>query len=303
MEKQHYVPKSYLKQFCLLEDETLFGTRFINSINKSCTEKYNINSICYDVDFYNLNEIQTSFHSVSEDIIERKAFWYERTFISEIVKKAQSKTLNESLIGDLAFFMLSMKARNPKFREGYKQHNIDKHLPSVITEIYQKFKLIQKDVLDNAVDIAVKNLKENPLKHKNLHTNSLLYTHAGSNKVFNSIFQRLKNYYLEVYSIEDNEESFIISDAPGYSVDQTKTIHNTKYVDDLYHFIPISFSLALGFINPRFSKNIDRITYLTINSSELFQFNYGTALIRTKDLYSGNPNTIIEFTNRVFQKK
>jgi hypothetical protein len=304
MENQHYVPKSYLKHFLASESDEIFAIQFFKAGNKwSRPKKYHINSICFSGDFYNLDLRIADYHSVNTDIIERDAFWYEKYFIADIVEQAEKEQLNVEAIPDLAFFLLSMKSRNPRFRNGYTQEKIDKNLKKSIEELNSELEQIGNPELIKVAKSVIDELSSKPPKSKELHNGSILRAHSNNNAVFKSVLNRVVNYNIVIYRPKKPEDTFITTDSPGYSVDKDKAFFDTKYIDDLYHFIPISSQLAICFHNPDFYKPTERITYQELNSEEIFQLNYGSAVNRTKNIYSSNEATLNDFVKRVFSKK
>lgn len=304
MENQHYVPKSYLKHFVVSDSEEIFAIQFFKAGNKwSRPKKYHINSICFSGDFYNLDSRIAGYHNVKEDIIERNAFWYEKHFIADIVEKADRQLLKEEEIPDLAFFLLSMKSRNPRFRKGYTPEKINEHYKKKIEELNSELEKTGNPQLIQAAKPIIENLSSRPPKPKELHNGSILRTHANDNAVFKSVLDRVVNYNVVIYSPKEKTDTFITTDAPGYSVDKNGVFFDTKYIDDLYHFIPISSKLAIGFHNPEFYKSNERITYQKANSEEIFQLNYGSAVNRTDNIYCDNETTLKEFIKRVFSEK
>lgn len=304
MENQHYVPKSYLKQFIATESDEVFAIQFFKAGNKwSRPKKYHINSICFSGDFYNLDSRIADYHSVNKDTIERDAFWYEKHFIADIVEHAKKQQLLETAIPDLAFFLLSMKSRNPRFRNGYTQEKIDKNLKKSIEELNSELEQINNPQLTKVAKSVIDELSSNPPKPNELHNGSILRAHSDNNVVFRSVLNRVINYNIVIYRPKKTEDIFITTDSPGYSVDKDRAFFDTKYIDDLYHFIPISSRLAICFHNPEFYKSAERITYQELNSEEMFQLNYGSAVNRTKNIYCNNETTLNDFINRVFPKK
>lgn len=292
-----------MKNFCDQEENHLFCSKFINEANKwAPPKKLHLNSVCFKGDFYNLDEIQASLHNVEQDIVERKAFWYERNFFQDLLEEFQSKSFDIAKIPDLAFVMLSLKHRNPRFRNGYKIE-YEKHLPDVITKMRERYPQISQGKFEELVAKAEENIKNKPIKKQAVHNNSILQAHAGQNEVFNKVHAKLMNYKIVVYSLRDENERFIVSDAPGFSVDNTGKTFDTKYVNDLYHFLPLSFNLGVAFVNPEHVEFEGNISYQSLNSHEVFQINYSTGINRTENLYAGNSRTLEKFIENVFPTK
>jgi hypothetical protein len=304
MENQHYVPKSYLKQFSSSNLNEIYAIEFIKTTGIwTPPRRYHINTICFTGDFYNLDSKRADHHKVKKDVIERNAFWYEKNFISDIVEQAEGKKIGVQTIPDLAFFLLSMKWRNPKFRNGYTKENINKALEKSIEELNDKFKLVDNSKLNKIAVSSFDQIRLNPPTPKNLHNGSILKGYFKNNEVFQSVLNKVCKYNITIYTPKDPLNAFITTDSPGYSVDKNKDFFNTKYIDDLYHFIPISSKLAIGFHNPEFYTSDAKISYHELNSEEIFQLNYGSAVIRTKNIYCSNKDTLNNFIDRVFAKK
>ncbi|SFW39602.1 DUF4238 domain-containing protein [Cellulophaga fucicola] len=196
-----------------------------------------------------------------------------------------------------------MKSRNPRFRKGYTQEKINEQYIKSIDEFNSEIEKIDNPQLIRRAKLVINYLLSSIPKPKELHNNSILRLHSNDNVVFKSVLNRVVNYNIVIYSPKEKEDIFITTDAPGYSVDKNKAFFDTKYIDDLYHFIPISSKLALGFHNPEFYESTNRISYQKVNSEEIFQLNYGSAVNRTANIYCSNENTLNEFINKVFPEK
>lgn len=298
LENQHFVPKVCLRSFSNdTENESIFGSKYISSQKKWTNPKsYALEKICFAGDFYNLNEAQQNHIKVKSDHVERNSFWYEKSYVRELCEQLENFTLDTNLIKLIPRFYLGMKQRNPKFRLGYSKDAILKVLPKSLIEVKEKWEKfgISEYQLDQIVNNVKKDFVEKD-KSKELHTNAILKASETSNLVFEEVLDKLKSYKLQILSINSCNEAFIYSDNPGYSVDKKTSIYNTKFIDDLFHFMPMTPYRGFVLINTNEKKDNLSIEYKKLNRQEVFLYNWGTAIVRQEYLYSHDKNILKKF--------
>jgi len=300
MEKQHYVPKIYLKQFSCTPDNSILGIKFIKHTNKwSKIKSYKIESICYQDDFYNLDELTASKEEVQNDFIERNAFWYERNFITTIIKKINNKNLEENDKYNLCRLFLSLKHRNPKFRKSISSSNLEGNLDLSILEVKKKYSGLDNEILNQILDVIKKNILLDKDSDKKLHNYSIYKTSTETNAIFTEVLKRVSQYSINVYEVpQKSQRKFITTDNPGYSIDNNGQIFNTKFKEDSCHFLPLSPLIGIEFIN---NHAPNRIHYRTPSETEIFKFNFSSALMRNTYLYFNESKVLKEFISKVYQ--
>lgn len=297
MQNQHFVPRIYLKQFCKENGEFLFGMqRIIHTNSWTKPKAYNIASICYEGDYYNLDKEQASKASVDHDIIEKEAFGYERKFINELIRQVENDKIEQEIINERPFFMLSMKKRNPNFKKNYNKEQIEKSYYDTIAEKRIKYSSFDKDLIDGAFRKAKELTVDNPKGGDVMYKDSLLRNLKGEDKAFQDIHQKLLNYPIVIFRIEDDDDYFVTCDSPGFSVDNQGGLFNTKYKDDAFHFLPLSSKYAIAFFNPDNNVNLkNNISNITLGSQGVKSFNIATSAIRNSFVYCEDKDYLDDF--------
>lgn len=285
MEDQHFVPKTYLKHFCKNKEQELYAVKFIEAAKKwSSPRARNINSICYQGDYYNLDEAKADYHSVEKDHIERNAFWYEKEYYNQLIQQVFNGEVDSDIIDELPHFFLNMKARNPVFRKSYSKKNIKKAFDKVLPNFKEKYSWIDESFLDKIIDKNKDEFIKVEDGGKKLHNNSLLKTTLGSNKTFKDVLEKVSKYNLVFYKISTEDEYFITSDSPGFSVGIDGNVHTIKFKDDMYHFMPLHPKLAVGLMNPIHYNSPERVSLVQATKDQVRQLNFGTTITRTNYL-------------------
>ncbi|XOV69323.1 MAG: DUF4238 domain-containing protein [Fluviicola sp.] len=105
-EKQHFVPKSYLKNFCVDETDHFYASRNIRRQNKwGKPRNRHISSVCYSLDIYDVNSQFAQRFDIPENYVEKNAFWYEGDFLKKLLLQIDAQGLE---IGILQNFPISI---------------------------------------------------------------------------------------------------------------------------------------------------------------------------------------------------
>ncbi len=288
MEKQHFVPRVYLKQFCETNNN-LFSTTFVEQTNKWSSIKIrNINSICYDNDFYNLDSKKANKHSIPNDFIERNAFWYEKEYYNLLISEALNGKISNTTIQRLPLFFLNMKARNPVFRNSITKENLNKAIEKSTLSMKEKFSWLDESNLTRIINKSKTIILSSDNIPKEFHVDSLLESTLGRNKVFQEILERISSYNIVFFKISNDNNFFITSDAPGFSIDIEERVHKIKYIDDIFHFMPLHPKLAVGLMNPIYHEIKDQISYIDATKEHIDKINYGTSSSCNKYVFGIN---------------
>lgn len=300
MENQHFVPKAYLKHFCKMTDQDLYAVKFINNVKRwSLPRSRNISTFCYKVDYYNLDKEQTIENSVLPDYIERTIFWYERTYFDQLISKTLKGELCYDLINELPKFFLNMKHRNPVFRNSITKETIQKSFTNIIPSFKEKFNMIDESLLDELIKKNEQKLITSENIPKKMHTNSLLDAHKGKNETYEYILSQITNYNIVFYEISSEDDFFLTSDSPGFSVDINQNVHKIKFKDDMFHFMPLHPKLAVGIMNPRYTTTKEKVSKVIATKLQIEQINFGTTISRYKYLFGYDYEHLKQHTIRI----
>lgn len=301
MENQHFVPKTYLKHFCKITNHDLYAVKFIDKANKwSAPKSRNISTYCYKGDYYNLDNEQTFENLVPTNHIERNIFWYERTYFDQLISKTLNGKLCDDLINELPKFFLSMKHRNPVFRNNFTKESIQKSFNDIIPEVKEKFSWIDESHLDELIKRSEQKLITSENISKKIHTNSLLNAHNGKNKAYENVLSQISNYYIVFYEILNEDDFFLTSDCPGFSVDINQKVHRVKYKDDMFHFMPLHPKLAVGIMNPKYSISKEKVSKVIATKRQIEQINFGTTITRHEYLFGYDYEHLKQHTTIIY---
>src|SRR5690606_18282420 len=153
-------------------------------------KRYHVEEICFSEDYYDLNYQISKKGNVQADIIEKQAFWYEKNkYIEKAVGALTNRKVSRNDIEKLIGFMLSLKQRNPHFRNGYSNLDTQPILQNSIEKVYKKFANdSNKEKIKEIIDRILKELdKDESLKPENMHKNSLFSAMNGDNLSFDEV--------------------------------------------------------------------------------------------------------------------
>jgi len=303
MQSQHYVPQIYLRNFCAIPQEGfLYASRFIDQAEKWTTPRsYHVSNVCCAEDFYNIDQDTAATNGIQENYIEVFGFQYERFFISEITQKLINRKIDREDIYKFCRFHLSMKHRNPKFREGYIG-KIEENLPSSEEAVREKFLSLgyPLEKINLAIELSRKKILSDPDKEKTHHNRILLENTQGVTPSVLAAFNKLIQYDIIIYEITDPDKFFIITDNPGYSVDLKGETYNVKFKDDYYHVMPMTSKISVIFHKPENEKDtLKNIRWVTISDKVLDTLNLNCAIFRNDFIYCENQSYLKDFINRL----
>lgn len=301
-QRQHFVPKSYLTNFCLNDSKELFRSRFILQRNVwSAPKLKNIEQICYGPDMYDLHRSFANENQVDMDHIEKFAFWYEREFLNKIVQGVrQSKFYNEDIQG-LAKFYLSMIARNPIFRDALDEKKIERLVIDEMIKLRENTKFLYEktgiDGLEELINTQIL-VRENELLAQStkslIHNTALFRQHFGRSNDFDTLINRLNGYKKLFIRISSEEKFFITSDAPGFSLDQSNNVFSFKFRDDLAHYMPISSKIVLAIMHPVYFFQNPEIAIVRATDNFVSFMNRNTFITSKNEVYSEDSNALLE---------
>nr|WP_294858772.1 DUF4238 domain-containing protein [uncultured Fluviicola sp.] len=298
-ERQHFVPRTYLKNFCIKSTTDLFKTKFINQKSTwSNPLLSNINSICYDFDFYDIHENAAKENQVPQDFIEKSIFWYEKDFISNLISQIEQEEVHESTLSKIPEFYLSMTSRNPVFRNSFDMKQIEKIFDQAVPNMQRKFPFLEKEIIEKIVDrLRQEYLAKNG--QDKLHNISLLKQYQGKSDIHKTLTNKLKGYKIEILQIRDHENLFICSDSPGFSRDLNGNIYSLKFQDDISHYVPITSKIAIGIHHPVYHFQKLKFQISTCHSEYVEFINKGTAIGRKEYLFCENKQYLVSCTKKL----
>ena len=282
-ENQHFVPRSFLKNFCINGTSEIYLSRFIEH-NKKWTNPISrhIRSICYLGDIYDLSPDLAEKKGISTDFVERNAFWYEKDYLENLILKIENESIEQSDIKELPDFYMSMIARNPVFMTGFNPHQIQTLLDKFLTKARKESEFIKKMAnlgTDEELEIWFANMRSKFLSEQTqqrMFSSSVYKQHIGESNVYNSIRNKIEGYKIIVGRIKEEGEFFITSDSPGFSVCEKGGIYSLKFKDDISHYMPISSKVFIALQNPVYALNAPKLSIIDVTSEIVQYINNGS---------------------------
>lgn len=315
--KQHFLPQCYLKEFCNHEGK-------LHTLNMDLIRRYKKKvfdepkfpvEVCKIPDFYTIEDKLKEKFKDLEDLeafhVEELFHIYEREYprlLTLIKNKAASLSFSDAFL--FLYAIIDIKIRNQHFRqtaiEDKKEGVIDKLFNQYRKEIDNAevpafFRMTKEEMLAT-MDRTREELMSNPDYAKNSHISTLI----GENKTGSDIHMRiLSRLFKYEWMIFESDSQFITTDNPGFSIDDSTRVHNTKFAENIMFFMPLTPSFCLGINTVIFDQNLvkDRSQKLLNFSKAPLNFvntiNQSQTHYITKYLFSSTKNLIDEMATRI----
>lgn len=293
-EKQHTVPKAYLKNFTKGRNGSFFQYLFKYDL----VTPTSVADTCIERDFYDLTEKIAEDHNVPRiDVLEREAFRVYEQNIGKLNSLFESHALYllrkdfEVLVDSY----LIQKHRSTLFREMLGNESIFESLQDKILQQYKKefsqFPTMGDIVSDEFIELIKKSNRENKNRPAETHLFGLIQSYMGRNEAMKTAAHQLLNYRVHVIECPP-QEYFITSDNPGFTFVRAENGRlypwNTKFPDFYCVVFPINSRQAVTFLDYRYLRmfeQLKRVTYHTLTPDGVRQINFSTYLYCDKMLY------------------
>ena len=227
-EKQHYVPKVYLKHFT---EDGHFYSATAKGKYYSGPQKKHTNEVCYISDFYDQKNLQ---EESKIKFIERNAFSYEDRDLSRIFRLfiEKSKFISKPDHQKLIEMYLSIKHRNLFIRNFFKQTNYEKIVDKEISKFYT-YKDVLEELAQKPFVELVENIKRGILDDKEIgdtfHKESIVRQKDEINLPINDVQRYLSKLRIFILEPVEQEDYFITSDNPGFTIVDKVKVFNTNF--------------------------------------------------------------------------
>lgn len=271
---QHFVPKSYLKQFTNTKGQLFtLNSRLLNEGRKVVPSNAKTPAqIGYGKNFYTLNPKTVNVLGKRIDTQLRPMFLeidvfskYENDISILIKKMIVLGYLNRPDAIRFARILIDLKFRN-KFLRGY----IEKKSPALIDQTLKdvkrgwikrlkKAKISKRElraIKKNMSTAGKKYAQEEGLSQK-LHNDFLVNKALSGNPVRDQQAEILLSYQWSIYTAGGTQK-FITSDNPGYTIDIANgTIQHSKLEEDFVMYFPLDPDHCLCITDKLFDQNGD----------------------------------------------
>lgn len=284
IEKQHYVPRAYLKFFTENSKGHFFRAgpkpEFLSNVKPK-----HISEVCYVSDFYKINKEETlkKYSIEDKNFIEKKAFEYEKKAIRQVINKLKQRPayINKSYHEQLVDIILSIKHRNIFYRQNFTKLSIDNLLKNKIEQlkIYKdEIELKFGEPFSLFVDKIKSQISDDLELHEEFHKQGIIEAVNGTNEALNDAKKLLMGLSLSILEPVNTHDYFITSDNPGFTLLGNKVL-NTNYGEFDYIGFPINSKQLLLFRGKAAQGDLiihKQLNHRWITSNEILIHNYCT---------------------------
>jgi hypothetical protein len=295
-EKQHTVPKAYLREFT--RDNK--GFFFEADIKTEKTRNAHVNNVCYQSDFYNMPSPLLQRYDLSQaDYLERNAFLYESKMPDVYrVNRQRSAYIDRSHFQILVDAYISQKQRTFSYRKELEQNeplraeSLDNVLNKFKTEI-ESHPILNKLAFDfnkYSEDFRTRMLNDKD-QPRSIQLAGIYESSKGRSDTVSEIHLRLMNMNFQIIEAPDGHY-FVTSDNPGFSL-ETRTdgrynIWNMAFmkVDNIIY--PVNSKQAIRFFGinrVNFLEVLKGISYKTATHALMSRINTSTAIVADEKIY------------------
>lgn len=303
-QRQHYVPKVYLKQFSKGQSGHLYAAGPKPNFEK-IREKH-VKHVCFHENFYTLkDETKKSINVDDHNYIEKNAFRYESRLLQRIIDKLRHKNvyLNKSYFESLIDIYLNIKQRNPCYRNSFNASQISKSVNRQIDSMRLEKDWIEKMSGEN-FDIFIERIKEKITQDKDLpnelHKRILVDSLHGEDGTIDKIKKELQQMNLFVFEPWDDCEYFLTSDNPGYTTSKDK-VFNTHFSQFSTIGFPLNskqFMLLLGRSSQSPLEIHKRIQYVKLKTEAVQMLNYGTIINSNEYVFCEHKQYLVDIIKK-----
>lgn len=299
-QRQHYVPKVYLRQF----SENRSG-HFYAAGPKPHLENIrmkHVEHVCFFENYYTLKD-ETKIHLNVDDhnYIEKNAFGYESRLLRRIIDKLRHKNvyLSKSYFDSLIEIYLNIKQRNPWYRNGFDSSQISKAVNRQIDRMRVAKDWIEEMSGEN-FDIFMGRIKGKITQDKDfpneLHKRILVESFHGQDEAMGKIARVMREMNLFVVEPSTCSEYFLTSDNPGYTTWKDR-VFNTHFAQFNTIGFPLNsrqFMLLIGRSSQSQLEIHKKINYVKFKTDAVQMLNEGTIINANEYIFCENKKYLVD---------
>lgn len=304
-QKQHYVPKVYLKEFTKGKNGYFFASG--PKPNFARIMERHINVVCKRGDFYTLSDDSIERLNISDKLfIERNAFTYENRILVKIIEmfKERRNFLDIADANSLINIYLSFKQRNPYYRNCIKEDKIIESVERNIELLKQEREWVEEKSglkFEKFVDSLINRFIVGKDLSSEVYREILFNRVVGEDSAMNNISKNLIRLNIVIYEPLKSTDYFLTSDNPGYTISENQ-IFNTHFSKFRIICFPLSSKLLVTFqgldINHQ-SKYKKEIVYKKVDSKIIDAFNFGTIKMSNDYCFCEDRNYLKQIFTRI----
>lgn len=254
--KHHFVPQCYLRQF--VEQDKLYVLD-ISKVKRNIKKEIKLVTpaqICYLPNYYTIrhDSVVNTFRldQFSDMYIELDLFSLVEgkyaKIVSSLIEKCELPVADLILLSD---FIIQLKLRNPYWEEKVIENKKEEWLNAAMIDITSKsnqdprFSKIPNEVKEKILANTRKSNLDNPNYAREVQQFSLIQRFSPKNPSNTKIREKLLNCGWQLFKAPVEGPYFITSDNPGVAIGKEGTVHNSKFQDGFFYFLPLSPAYCL----------------------------------------------------------
>jgi len=285
-QRQHYVPKVYLKRFSYDNVGNFFSLRVDSNYQTEKVRKSHSSKECFEFDRFKFrnNLMRRDLEILDDNYIETKVFDYEKRELTELfdfldyrkdITKSQAKRLLEILF--------SIKRRNPSFSKKFNSDSLEHYSNEVMEGIKKELEehILNDEEREYMISKLLKLVERDssmPNYNMDMYRKVIVDT---SKKLYNDETKRIENLANSNFVVmqTDYDVPFITSDNPGFTLKNQVEVYNLElnFIDQFCFQISPRSLLIINLKKPEFDNLIvKRVEYKKASPEAVFQYNMAT---------------------------
>ena len=316
--KQHFVPRSYLKQFTNRDGMVHAIDLDLLKYNKNVRhEPKSLEQIARAINYYTIQPEHVSFvpelGNYDPMYLEKEFHKYEN-HISKIVDqiKDQKGAIKAEDAKLLLYALVDLKLRNPFFHEKVMNNKKEEVFNQLLGDNFEAT-IRDLDLSEHPL-LSHEEMIDTVEELKNKFFNDLVYAKAMQlhglvkrKSTDGSIYKKIIDTLLPCdWIVMKSKRKFITNDNPGVSIDEGGRVHNTKFNDNFIYCVPLAPSFCLTISpaskdsNYRLNSKSKSLRYGDIDDNAINVLNAAHSHYMRKHIFVGDislADTIVQSIN------
>lgn len=312
--KHHFVPECYLKQFG--NDSKLYCSNLevLKTYNKLNNPPKDPSQICYEIDFYTINEpLEYDLNNFDDLHVESNVLHSFESRYRKIISKLLDQ--NELSFEDSIFlsdFLIQFKQRNPYFLKNSEKNfknTAEVAKANILNKLKEdiRYNHIPEARLFYEIEKKIYEMKSDKNIIRSVQLKGIIDKSNPKSVSIEKFRRVILDYQFILLDSSDSKFNFITSDNPGFAISNNGIIENTKFKDGFTYYLPLTSKCCLKFSDSNldnFYSNKSKIKYFIskkVEDKEVEKININSSILVNKIIISDNLETIINTQESILQ--